>query len=369
MKHFFFWGLRPPVRAPRSHVPLYDARNTTRVASSGLRPCGIPIGAWLVVFAAFACTSASPGFDSTELEEYCAVATRPDLVSWVGDVVTLCEQGEMDHHGTCSAGRVIGGEVEPIELDEGVAIQLALPASNGRLILLLEDERLVLANDSGQIERELDRWAADPSVSSTGERVAWIGVPDAIDLAEVGLGTPKVVAVMSLSDAERTVLVEDPMASAPRPVPGSAEVLYVSGNEDGVASFFLAGPERGATQITNLLSVDDGADFDPVAGSPATWSSGALLFSVSGLESVEEVIDDPDADDLPEDDEENGEVVDDIELDLSHLFRLVLAEDEARVEEIGEGAWPQVTRDGVVLAAYPGGSAPCATTYTLEGTP
>lgn len=332
----------------------------------------IPLVAGLVVLAAGSCNATpqeDPGFVSTELDAYCSIASRPDLVSWVGDIVTTCDQGELDHHGACSAGRVVGGTLEPIDFG-AQRIQLALPASQGRLVVLLEDGALVLTDGAGNIQRELDGWAVDPAVSPDGERVAWIGVPDGFDLAEAGMGTPKVVATMSLADSARTVLVEDMMASAPRPIPGSREVLYVSANEDGVSGFFLAGPQRGATQITNIGLVDDTEENDPVAGSPAVWApNGSLFFSVTGLESVEEPIDDPDADPLPEDELENGEVVDDGELDVGHLFRLVIVDDEARVEDLGEGAWPVLTRDGAVLAALPGASSPCATTYTLEGTP
>src|SRR5690606_38091651 len=100
-----------------------------------------------------------------------------------------------------------------------------------------------------------------------------------------------------------------------------------------------------------------------------TWAgSGALFYSVTGLESVEEPIDDPDAEPAPEDELENGEVVDDAELEVPHLFRLVLSDDVARVDELGEGGWPYVTSDGQLLAVLPGGSAPCATSYAMEGT-
>jgi hypothetical protein len=325
----------------------------------------------LAVIAVGSCTvPVEPGFQATELDAYCAVATRADLVSWVGDVVTFCEQGEIDAPGTCSAGRVLGGEVEMIDFGDA-RIRLALPASNGRLIVLLEDQRLVLTDGQGNVQRELDQWAADPAVSADGERVAWIGLPTGFDPGEDGtFGVPKAVAVMSLADQERTVLVEDAMASAPRPVPGSHDVLYVSGNEEGISAFFLVGPERGATQITNIGLVDDGAEFDPVAGSAAVFApNGSLFYSVTGLEGVDEPIDDPDAEPPPEDDLENGEVVDDAELDIPRLFRLVLSDDVATVQEVGEGGWPILTEDGNVLASLPTGSSPCAMTYTPRGTP
>ena len=325
----------------------------------------------LAMIVALSCSSeVLDAYVSPELEAYCAVATRADLVSWVGGVVTLCEQGEMDHHGACTAGRLVDGAIEPIELADGLALRVALPASRGRLLVLLADERLVLIDRGGAIERVLDRWAADPGISEDGERVAWIGIPDGFDLAEVGLGTPKVVAVQSLSENARTVLVEDNMASAPRPIPGSSEVLYVSGNEEGIAGFFLVGPGRGATQITNVGIVDADEELDPVAGSPSLWASnGSFFYGVTGLESVEEPIDDADADPPPDDDLENGELVDDAELEVSHLFRLVIVDDVATVEEVGEGGWPQLDGDGAVLAALPLGSAPCATTYATDGAP
>jgi hypothetical protein len=330
---------------------------------------GTKVAALAVLLAACTDDEQPTGFVSSEVEAYCAIASRPDLVSWVGNVVTFCEQGEIDHHGACTVGRVRGSEVQTLELGD-LRPQLALPASRGRLVVLLDDDRLVLTDGGANIERELDRWAAGPSISADGERIAWIGIPDGYPIADVGFGTPKVVAVMSLSEGNRTVLVEDNMASAPRPLPMSREVLYVSINENGVSGFFLAGPSRGATQITNAGLVEDNEEVDPVAGGVGVFAgNGALFYSVTGLESAEEVIDDPDADPPLEDDEENGEVVDDVELDIGHLFRLVVADDEARVEDLGEGAWPHLTSDGSVLAALPNGSTPCATIYTLEGTP
>src|SRR5262245_53454086 len=106
-------------------------------------------GALLALVLMSACTDEeTPNFVSSEIQAYCAVASGPDLVSWSGNGVTFCEQGEIDHHGSCSAGRVVHGEVQMLSLGD-LRIQRALPASHGRLVLLLDDERLVLTNNSG----------------------------------------------------------------------------------------------------------------------------------------------------------------------------------------------------------------------------
>lgn len=284
-----------------------------------------------------------------ELLAYCAVAATPGLESWVGDVATTCAAGEDDESVTCSASRVAGdGALTPIVLPDELAILRALPASSGRLVLLLADGRLVLTSGDGTIERELAGWASDPWISADGERVTWIGLPDGVDAWDFGVMT--VVAVQSLSDAARTVLAEDELASAPRPVPNSTDVVYTSA-QTGLTSFWIAGPERPATQLTNVGLDTIGEDSGPTAEAQLAWSiTGELFFGALGDGNGEG--------------EEEG-VID--ETEVAELWRLDLSAGE--VHEVGPGAWPRLRDDGTVLALQPAGSDPCGAIYTAGGTP
>lgn len=299
-----------------------------------------------------ACQGSSPDPSVTpdaELEAYCAIAATPGLDSWAYDVATVCTPGEDDHAATCVASRVgSDGALTPIALAEDLAIVRALPASGGRLVLLLADSRLVLTSGDGTIERELATWANDPWISADGERVTWIGLPDGV--TEWDFGVLTVVAAQTLAEGERIVLAEDDLASSPRPIPNSADVLYVSA-QTGLTSFWIAGPERPATQLTNVGLDTIGEDSTPTAEGQLAWSiTGELLFGALG-----------EGDGTGEDDGVTDET------EVAELWRLDVNAGE--VHEVGPGAWPRVRDDGSVLALQPEGSDPCGAIYTAGGTP
>ena len=276
--------------------------------------------------------------DDAALDAYCAVAERAELDAWVGDLATLCAApAEDDELVACRAARTTASGAM-IDLAIG-APRRALPASGGRLVLLLDDERLVLAASDGTIERELAAWASDPWVSVDGARVAWVGLPDGAEPV-FELGAPTVIAAQDIDAPARTVLTDDALASTPRPIPGSDDVLYVSAST-GLASFWIAGPGAAPRQLTNLDLTEVEPSFVPVADRQLTWSGSALFYAV------------PD-DDVPED---RG---------ASRIWRVDVTSGDAI--EVGPGAWPRARPDGSVLALQGAGER-CAAIYPTGGTP
>ena len=269
----------------------------------------------------------SPGDDArstVELERYCAVARQADLESWVGDVVTRCET--RDEEVTCSVSRAQSA-LEPITLAGAPDLRRALPAGDGRMLLSLADGRLLLTAADGTVERELAAWASDPWVSDDGARAAWIGLAEG--LSEWEPGAPTVVVAQDLADGAPSVLAEDELASAPRPIPGSRDVLFVSART-GLASYWVAGPGHEPRQLTNLGLTEPGQPSVPVAERELTWSGSALFYAVD-----------------------------------DRVLRLTL---DGESREVGPGRWPRARADGSVLALVGGGSA-CAAIYPAGGAP
>ncbi|WP_169791647.1 hypothetical protein [Sandaracinus amylolyticus] len=273
----------------------------------------------------------TPSADA-ELDAYCAVAQRGDLATWVGDVLTLCASSGEDEVACSSGLSAATGAVTQIDLE--LAPLRVLPASGGRLVALLADERLVVLGPDRAIERELAAWASDPWVSDDGDHVMWVGLPDGVDAWDFGV--PTVLATQSLDASARTVLVDDETASTPRPIPGSRDVLFVS-TSTGLASFWRVTPGSQPVQLTNVGRDEVGPGFVPVADRQLAWSEGALFYGV---------------------DEEDGS---------TRIWRFDPATRDAT--EVGPGAWPRTASDGSVLALQPSGGAACAARYPAGGTP
>jgi hypothetical protein len=285
-----------------------------------------------------ACGGNGGGGPSTaELEAYCAVARNAELESWVGDIVTLCAPGVEEGLVTCTAGRVgTGGAITAIDLGT-LEVRRVLPASGGRFVVSLADERLALVRADGSIERELAGWASDPWISADGERVAWIGLPDGVTAWDFGV--PTVVAAQRLGDSARTIVSEDAEASAPRLVPGSDEIVYVS-TRTGLASLWVAAPGRPPTQVTNVGLTEMDQRFVPPVGRELSWGGGTVYYSVSG-------------DSLPRGGSDS-------------VWRIVVGTGEAA--EVGPGSWPRLRSDGAILAITSEASE-CAAVYPPGGTP
>jgi hypothetical protein len=293
--------------------------------STGIRWCLLT----LALFAG-ACDSNTAEPSTSELDAYCAVARRGDLASWVGDVLTLCQSDGSEEGVTCQAARPSAAGVDPIALGDRAALRV-LPASGGRVVVLGTDSRVTLVGSDGNEQRELAAWATDPWISDDGQRAAWIGLPAGVDAFDFGV--PTVVVAQDLQASSPTVIAEDELASTPRPIPGSSDVLYVSA-QTGLASFWVAGPSRTPEQLTNIGLTEIGQETVPVADRELAWMDGALFYSVPGDEGA-------------------------------RLFRLDIASADAR--ELGPGEWPR-TRSGSIIALAPAGES-CAAVYTNGGAP
>lgn len=272
----------------------------------------------LVAGAMLACTP-SASAPEQNLSEYCAIATRDGLSSWVGDVVTVCSEapsaGDHDAPAACSIFRARGSELEPIVIEDA---RLAMPAFDGRLVVLTTDERLLFGAPGAL--HEIARWAAEPRVSEDGRSVAYVALADGI--AEPELGAPTVIALHDLENDRREIVTDDPLASAPFPIPGTRDVLYVS-TASGVASLW-----RSRTQITNLEMERAEQGFVPIPGRELAWVGSEAVFTASY-----------------EDD---------------RIWRVDLATGAS--EELGPGAWPRASADGSIVARRDR-SADCSVVY------
>jgi hypothetical protein len=236
----------------------------------------------------------------------------------------------------CRAVRVsAGGAIEDLGI---TGILRALPATGGRLILLLADERLVLARPDGSIERELAPWAADPWVTEDGTRIAWIALPEGV--TEWDFGTETVIAVQDIDAPSPTIVVRDPHATMPRPIPGTRDVLYVS-TADGTARLWVAGPGRDPAPLGAVEGDDGGPEMVPFPDRQIAWVPGAIVIAVEPDQSIEG--------------------------DPWRLYRVALS--DGRVAEIGPGRWPRLLQTGGIAAIQPPSSPSCAAIYPLGGMP
>jgi len=281
-----------------------------------------------------AAPTARSGRASGGLEAYCEIARLPDLDAWAGEVVTRCSVVDPESEAVrCSAGRVrFDGALEALSLPQAPPFQRVLPAAGGQFVLLLSDARLVLTDGQGAVRRELAAWASDPWTSEDGSRVAWVGLQT--PAPEPEFDAPTQILAQGIEEAAPTVIAVDALAGAPRPVPGSTEVLFTSARA-GAAGVWLGGPGQSPRQLTNVGLFDVEPGFVPVPDRELAWVDGALFYASA-------------------------------EFDRTHVWRL---DPRAAVAtEVGPGRWPRREPSGDVVAALEGDD-PCATRYGAGGTP
>src|SRR5690606_16484250 len=121
------------------------------------------------------------GPSSSDLSEYCALASRDGLAWWVGDVMTVCTDapvaGDHEAPAACVAFRAQGADAALIELPAEVQARLVMPASEGRLVVLTVTDRLLVGAAAGLLH-EISGWAAEPRVSDDGQRVVYVALAD-----------------------------------------------------------------------------------------------------------------------------------------------------------------------------------------------
>jgi hypothetical protein len=139
-------------------------------------------------------------------------------------------------------------------------------------VLLDEQRRLVVRGADG-VDREIARDAADARVESSDgrRRVAFTQLPPGRAIAPDTTGH---LVVLDLDRGTRRTVTDHPLDSSPFIVPGSDDVLFVSGRT-GIASLWLASPGRAPRQLTNVgMRRLDPASFVPVPGRELTWIAG-----------------------------------------------------------------------------------------------
>jgi hypothetical protein len=134
------------------------------------------------------------------------------------------------------------------------------------------ERSLVLRGPDG-VERELARDVADPrfETSDGRRRVVFTQLPPGRDIAPDTTGH---LVVLDLDRGTRRTVSDHPLDSSPFIVPGSDDVLFVSGRT-GIASLYLARPGRAPRQLTNVgMRRLDPATFVPVPGRELEWIPG-----------------------------------------------------------------------------------------------
>lgn len=255
---------------------------------------------------------------------YCRTVSQPNLAHWDRDVLTTCAAPG----ASCTVSEFDGTTARAVDIADA---RLALRASAKRFVVLKTSGALVLRAADGA-ETPIAAWAADPSVSADGVRVAYIGLQDGVTEP----GTPTRVLLHDLRDGSVRIIADDPDASSPLVVPDSDDVVYVS-SRSGLASIWRGNGEY-EIQVTNLDVEAGDQGVMPTFGGHVVWVPGAraLAFEVNTTEST------------------------------IWKYDVLLGE----LEPLGPGAWPQIAPDGTVLAASSLSSDPaCAVTYLSNDEP
>jgi hypothetical protein len=200
----------------------------------------------------------------------CAAAeSGPALV--VEDVTLRCDEAPL--HGD-SADAVPDCLLPAL----GIGGLLAAERLGDDILLLTRDLRLVLRSADGR-ERVLARGAADPRVAPDGRRaIVYTQFPEGT--TELTPGTPGRIVLLDLDRGTRRVVTDHPLDSSPFLVPGSDDVLFVSGRT-GVASLWLARPGRAAEQLTNVGFVVVDERFQPVPGRELRFDGRRASYTAS----------------------------------------------------------------------------------------
>jgi hypothetical protein len=257
--------------------------------------------------------------------DYCRIVATPDLAQWDRDVLTTCPGGGTPAPGaTCTVAELAGATARPVP---AMGVHLALRAAGGRLIVLHADGALALRDASGR-ETPVAAWAAEPSMSTDGVRVAYV-------TRDAGASATRLVR-HDLRDGTVRVIAEDSTASSPFVVPNSDDVVYVSARS-GLAAIWRGNGEY-EIQVTNVGVAAGDQGVLPTFGSRAVWIPGTRRLAFE------------------------------VRTDGPMVWSYDVA--AATVEPLGPGAWPQIGADRVVLAAIPvARGASCAIRYPLHPTP
>ena len=269
-------------------------------------------------------------------DAYCRVMGGPGIQDFSGTTLTRCElpPGASDEAQTgegCESFRLgSSGSLEPT----GVTGARSVQATNeGNLVVWGWDDTLTLRMRDGST-RALADVASDPWLDASTNRVAFVA-PLAEGAGTLEPGDDRRIVVLALGSGELTEIVADVSASAPVPIPSSADVLYVS-SSSGTASIVRVGVDSGLTVLTNASVDGVGQNFTPTYGRQHTFvGEGPGQRFVFGTD-----------------------------VDGGQLWSLDLS--TGAVELLGPGLWPTRSDSDAVLALG-GSEAGCATRYLGGG--
>lgn len=201
-----------------------------------------------------------------------AVAAHPDLDHVHRDLALLCPRQPLESHRTdgarCSVSTIgAGGALHALGVQDVLFVQ-RLDAEHLLAVTRALELRML---DADEGSRSIARGVLDPKVADDGRHAAWVELVDGSTVFEPGAATR--VVLWDAIDDVRWVVSEESSDSSPVPVPDAREVLLVS-RRSGVASYWLVGPEREPTQLTNAGLTGRGEGFVPVHAGQLVWLAG-----------------------------------------------------------------------------------------------
>lgn len=269
-------------------------------------------------------------------DAYCRVMGSEGIEDFSGSTLTRCDlsegAGDEEQDGSsCESFRLgASGALEPTGVTGARSVQAT---AEGNLVVWGWDDTLSLRMRDGST-RMLAEVASDPWLDATTNRVAFVA-PLAEGAGTLEPGEDRRIVVLSLGSGELTEIVADVSASAPVPIPSSADVLYVS-TSSGTASIVRVGVDSALVVLTNAAVEGVGQDFVPTYGRQHTFvGEGPGQRFVFGTD-----------------------------MDGAQLWSLDLTTGEA--ELLGPGSWPARSEGDAVLA-FGGSEAGCATRYLAGG--
>ncbi len=263
---------------------------------------------------------------------FCRVMGTEGIEDFSGSTLTRCALSEgagdeAQDGSSCESFRLgSSGSLEPTGVTGARSVQAT---AEGNLVVWGWDDTLSLRMRDGS-SRVLAEVASDPWLDATTNRVAFVA-PLAEGAGTLEPGEDRRIVVLSLASGELTEIVADVSASAPVPIPSSADVLYVS-TSSGTASIVRVGVDSELVVLTNATADGVGQDFVPTYARQHTFvGEGPAQRFVFGTD-----------------------------MDGAQLWSLDLATGAA--ELLGPGSWPTQTEGDAVLA-FGGSEAGCATRY------
>lgn len=197
------------------------------------------------------------------------IADQPGLYSRHRDVAMVCEQRPQPEHEfpECDVAIVDQtGASRMLGLDDVRNVQRL---AGDHLLIVRRSLEMVVTDDDGNELRSLGDAFISPHVSDDGLRVLALAYPPGTTASSAD--TVRTIDRLHAFTGERETLVDDRRAYAPYEVPGSEDIVFISGRS-GLASFWLREADGTELQLTNRAAgrvTDQG--WAPVPVHELTW--------------------------------------------------------------------------------------------------